>query len=537
MAERKSPAFNKMLSIIAPRVALSRQEAFNAYKVMNAYEGASRKKRLSGWHADDTSAMQETLRSLPLLRARSRDLVRNTSMAQKAVSAIQTSVVGTGIKPSCTNPEIDALVQEFALSTFTDFDGRLNLYGLQNLAMRTIVESGEVIIERIQTKTADTPKGLVPLRLRILEPDYLVDTLHTEDENIVQGIRFNENGQRTGYLLYDQHPGDLGHYSSQSYRMEPEEGIIHAYRVDRSGQLRGVPWAAPVIVKMRDYDAYEDAQLRRQQVAACFSTFITSPANAHRPSEQTNANAYELHGTQVQPGLILNLLPGEEVTAMQPPGVDGYVDFSTITLHQIAAGYGISYMSLTGDYSKVNFSSSRMAHIDEDRNINSWRDHILFSQVLERIGEWFLEAAKLRGIDTEGAKINWTAPVREMTNPKEEIEASVMLIRAGLSDLPTQQRKFGRNPEDIFENTVRSNEEIDRLGIRLDSDPRHTATAGAQVIDSGPQDNVQALEKSVLKMMDAQDEMFRAQGKTPVVSDEQYHRLLDRLDKLEGKHE
>lgn len=475
-----------LVGYISPAAAVKRKEYRDALNVMNSYEGASRRAResYSSTMGKDPSANALTFVSLHELRKHSRYLVRNTPMGQKAISAIQTGVIGNGIKPSCKDPILNKVFQDFALDVGTDYDRRMNLYGLQGLIMRTIAESGEVLIERIPLKRKDTKKGGIGLRLRVLEPDYLVDDTYSADPNIIQGVKFGADGQRSGYMLYEKHPGDNHVFTGQAVREEPEEDIIHAYRVDRSEQVRGVPWAAPIILKAQGYDKFEDAQLKRQQVAACFATYITSPhTKSVLPSDKMGSS--DLHGATIQPGLMVQLRPGEQIEHSQPPGVDGYEAFAHITLHQIAAGFGISYTSLTGDFSKVNFSSSRMAHISEDKSFNSWRDHIIFSQVLERLGEWMLDAARVAGHRvSDDERVEWTAGVREMTNPKEEIEAANMLIESGLSDLPTQQRKFGRNPEDILEKVAASNAELDRLGITLSNDMRKFAPAGSQVVEA-----------------------------------------------------
>jgi capsid protein len=36
-----------------------------------------------------------------------------------------------------------------------------------------------------------------------------------------------------------------------------------------------VPWFAPVILKLRDLDDYDDAELVRKKIEACFAAFVT----------------------------------------------------------------------------------------------------------------------------------------------------------------------------------------------------------------------------------------------------------------------
>jgi capsid protein len=48
-------------------------------------------------------------------------------------------------------------------------------------------------------------------------------------------------------------------------------------RVNRPGQVRGVPLIASAVVKLWLLDQYDDAELDRKKTAALFAGFITSP--------------------------------------------------------------------------------------------------------------------------------------------------------------------------------------------------------------------------------------------------------------------
>ncbi|TAN60451.1 phage portal protein [bacterium] len=64
-----------------------------------SYIGASRAKRsLSQWRTSWGDADSDTLFDLPILRDRSRDLIRNAPLATGAINTVCTNVVGTGLK-------------------------------------------------------------------------------------------------------------------------------------------------------------------------------------------------------------------------------------------------------------------------------------------------------------------------------------------------------------------------------------------------------------------------------------------------------
>lgn len=477
------------ISFLSPAAGAKRAKARlveQTYKDVSGrrFEGATKGGRTGGWVTSSSSSNTANGPALVLLRDRSRDLVRNNPYAARAVQAIPANVVGTGIvaKPIARSEknanDLAWAWKRWALTTECDADGLLDFYGIQSLAMRAIVESGEVLIRRRQRFVAD---GLtVPLQIQVLEPDF-IDTTKSQvlkdGSYIIQGIEFNRMGRRVAYWLYSEHPGDTGlasKYISFESKRIPAEDILHLFRVDRAGQIRGIAWGAPVIIRLRDFDEYEDAQLVRQKIAACFAGFIQ---DIKEPDDFDKTKATV--GEKIEPGLLEFLPPGKQITFPNPPQVTGYGEFARITLQAVAAGYGVTYELLTNDLSRVNFSSGRMGWIEFNRNIEQWRWQMLIPRLCNPVFRWFLEAAALAGYKgTDEAMAEWTPPAREMIDPGSEISATVTAIRAGLKTLSGAIREQGYDPEEFIQEMIEDNAKIDKGGLILDSDARKTMQAG-----------------------------------------------------------
>src|SRR5262249_35547454 len=143
---------------------------------------------------------------------------------------------------------------------------------------------------------------------------------------------------------------------------------------DRAGQVRGVPWGSSVLLKIRDFDDYDydDAQLMRQKIAACFAGFLMDKEVPEASSD------HETGLEHINPGTIAKLPPGKEIVFGNPPVVGlEYQPYATVTLRSIATGFDVPYESLTQDYSQVNFSSGRMGWLEFHRNIEQWRWHMM----------------------------------------------------------------------------------------------------------------------------------------------------------------
>jgi lambda family phage portal protein len=466
---------DRLIGFVSPTSELKRTRARLVTGLLKRkYEGASNTRRTAGWRTSGSSQNKEAEGDLAKLRERSRDLVRNNPYASRGIAVIANNAVGRGIIPAFkrngkVEPAIQEIWKQWAETTEIDDDAMMNIYGIQNLAMRAVVESGECFIRKIVS-----PGATFPFRLQVLESDFLpVNTLTASKSNsVVQGIELDAAGRRLAYHFYTEHPGD--NKASLSTVRVPASEVIHIYRRERPGQLRGIPWLASVIIKLRDFDEFEDAQLVRQKIAACFSVFVQD-IEAASDLGSTDSDLIE----KLEPGLIETLPPGKQVTFANPPGVTGYQEYSSVILHSIAAGLGVTYESLTGDLSQVNFSSARMGWLEFQRNIEVWRSVMIDAQMNATLSLWFYEGLIILGINPVGIMAQWTAPRREMIDPTREVPAKVTAIRAGIETLSDVIRERGKHPLDHFNDIAEDNTIIDSLNLVLDSDPRRTASNGS----------------------------------------------------------
>lgn len=415
-----------------------------------------------------------------------RDMIRNTPFATRAQMVISGHVVGDGILPkvevrgAVTDQAKEHLreaglvmIEDHLDTTAIDAHGLLNLYGLQKLAMNTICESGEVLIRRYRHQPA---QGKIPLQIEVLEPDYIDNSRFGRVDGggeIRDGIEYNASGQRVAYWLFTQHPGGDWLPSKAAILSErvPAEDIIHVFRVDRPGQMRGVSWFAPVAEKLMNFDDYEDAQIMRQKIAACFAAFRKLGTG------DSKAEKVELGGS-LQPGLIMDIGEDDEMVFANPPEVGGYEEFTRQVLRAAAVGFGITYEALTGDLTGVNFSSARIGRLEMDRNVSSWQWLMLIPMMMQPLGGWIIDAWReteevLWQIpETVMVRLAWVPPVRILVDPAREIGALNEAVRAGFQSRQGVVRQLGVDPERLAQEQLQDKGDADRLGLLFDSDPR-----------------------------------------------------------------
>lgn len=450
------------------------------------YDGAARTKRTSGWTTGHGDANTEISTSISTLRSRARDLRRNNPLAHRAIEVISNNVIGKGIKTIISGPGSEQLQAQWDLwtqDTSIDYDGLLNFAGIQRMIMEAVPESGEVLIRKRFVNEE------FPIQYQVLESDFLstsgLDQVTQKGNTIIQGVEFDDKGKRFGYHLYPTHPGSkVVTTTSFITNLIPASEILHIFRPERPGQVRGVTWLAPIMIKMRDLDDFEDAQLMRQKIAALFTAFVQD-INAEVECDDDNSD----FGEHMEPGTIEELPSGKTVTFANPPSVENYKEFTSVVEHKIAAGIGLSYEALTQDLSEVNFSSARMGWLEMNRNFQVWREGIAVHQFINEAVKDFKDMMALKGIPvSDQTKFRHIAPKREMIDPTKEIPATVKSIRAGLSTLSEEVAALGKDPAETFEKWAEDQKTTEDLGLILNSNPKYTSDSGK--LQDGSQEEV-----------------------------------------------
>jgi lambda family phage portal protein len=475
---------DRVTAPIAPRWTLRRQHARAAIEMMQRhYEAAESGRRTQGWRRSSGDANAVVGPVLASLRENARDLVRNNPYAESALSTIADHAVGWGIraKPEPENKRALDAWQAWADSTDCDADGRHDFAGLQKLVMRTTVESGEVLVRRRFRRPEDG--FALPLQLQILDPDFLDTTKDTllkggPGNLIIQGIEYDLIGRRVAYWLFRDHPGSGLPGSLTSQRI-PASEIRHVFKPIRPGQVRGVTWFAPVLLRFKDFDEFEDATLMKQKIAACLAV-LTSDVDGSASALGTVDPANPLVDS-LEPGMIANIAPGRDVKIVDPPQARDYDAYSKTVLRAIATGLGVTYEDLTGDYQDLPFSAARMSRIRHWARVEDWRWRILIPQFCEPAWEWAMEAGVIMGL-VDGRdghpKAEWSAPPAPMVDPVNEGLAIQRNVRAGIQSLSDALRERGMDPKTVFTEIAADNAKLDSLGIILDSDPRQMTQAG-----------------------------------------------------------
>ena len=449
--------FERILKLVSPARAKARISARLQIDAMMNYDAATRGRRTDGWKAPNTDADAAAYGSRQRLRSVSRDFIRNRPYAARAQSVVVANVVGSGVMPSIeadsesVAAEAMKMVSEHLMTSTIDALGVNSLPMKQRVVMSTVFADGELLV-RLRPKSGRFAAGLpLPFTIELLEVDQLDHTITSNGQNeVIEGIEYDPVGAPLAYHIWRQHPGTV----TSTFRRSDWEServraadILHIRRLDRPGQVRGVPWLAPALLTLGELSDYQEAQILKQRMAALLAFFVKTT---------DGGDAYQGAGMKdLAPGAIVGLSENQEVTPTDPPKVDEYEQFMHEGLRAVAMAVGITFESLSGYLRGVNFSSGRMGRMEMDKLVDAWQQQIMIDQFCAGVSRWFKAYAVIVSMRQGGAlrhdnfALNWTAPRRALIDPTKEIPATIKSIEAGLTSLQREQRRLGNDPEQI----------------------------------------------------------------------------------------
>ena len=442
-----------------------------------AHEAAENSRRLKGWPTTNQQLNSMISSSGNTLLPRSRHLVNTNGYAINAKESFAANLVGSGIKPSSLIKQRqlrESIHAEFKRwIAHADAAGTNNFYGLQEVIAGAIFDAGEIFVRlRDRRPTAGIT---VPLQLQMIEAEQLDPTFNVRlaNGNTVRcGIEFNRSGQRVAYHFFRKHPGDTTFVSSSTDRVRVSaSNVLHIYRVERPGQIRGIPRTLRALTDLFHLDMYDEAELDRKKVAALFAGFITRPDNEESFANESDPDEDGIASANWRPGMMQMLLPGEEVKFSDPADVGGaYELFQYRTLLRVSSALGIPYSSLSNDMLKANYSNTRAALIEFRRRIAPLQQNVMVHQFCRPVWTRFVEQAVLAGAlkgDAEliAEQVKWITPKWEWVDPLKDRQAEKLAVECGFKSRSDVVEAEGYDPEEMDGRIAADKQREESLGL------------------------------------------------------------------------
>lgn len=460
-------------------VGLKRDTPPPRRRMSAGWQGAESTRLNASWMTPQASINSDLRYQLAVLRARSRWLIENNGYAAGFVRAVESNVIGprgiqlraenrtqTGAFVPRTNDAIELAWKRGGNAATWDVARRLTRLDMEKMAVRTVAADGEALF-RIW-RGFDNPFGFAvqAIDTDLLDEAYNVKRSPGQNE-IRMGIELDQWGGAVAYHLFTEHPAEV---STRDRIRVPAGDIIHLFVPLRAGQVRGVPWLAPVLTDLQMLDGYEEAELVAARTAATQMGLL-------KPNEHANLDENAPVDTQfdASPGQFRELPYGYDVEQWNPqhPNTE-FGAFVNSILRCIGRGAGVTYMTLTGDLSNANYSSLRAGQgpeRDEWRALQQW----LIPRLHDRLYEAWLPYALLSGqvaVDSRLASNyqarSWKPRGWISVDPLKDVQSFERMVNLGVTSRTRFVGEMGDDFEEIIDELREEQDYADREGVSID---------------------------------------------------------------------
>lgn len=472
-------AWDSIVATVAPRVAFEMRRARLRSASMMSYEAARIDRTMPG--ATSGSADAEVLADLPLLRARSREMVRDDAHAAAAVRVFEENVIGKGLVPQsvCTpettgmsteecaewNRQAEAWFAEWS-ETIADATRYGTFFDLQRIVARSMMGDGETI-GHLVTKGRD-------IACELIDPDRLESPNYVDTDKIRGGVEIDQFAAPVRYHVLPQHPSDLmlgAVRTTVPVAIQARDGaysiVQHVFRRDRPGQTRGVPWLAAALPYSKHVHEYLNSEMIAARANSAVAMFVRRPAPTGADFDiQGGSGGDESHFLQtLKAGTIEYLEEGEEIQPFMPnrPGTQ-FDSFVTRMLRAIWASQGLAYELVAKDFGGMNYSSARSMLLECRRGFDGARQMIIrqfcrpwWGNVIRNgIALGRLPAPRQFVVNPQPfLAARWIAPSYGWVDPVKEIQASSEAIAANLSTPYDEAARAGSDAEQVLRDRAR----------------------------------------------------------------------------------
>lgn len=438
----------------------------------------------------------------PIIRVRVQQLVRDFPFFARACKVMVNYTVGTGItyhpmildNNGRLNTKLNSALEDAWSFWGDEIDpqGMLDVYGMQALAKRQEVESGEFIC--VLTRS-NNPNRYLPIGLRFYESDYLTSRYARDAQGnllwdassgiippniptaILSGVEYNTiTGEVLAYHLADPH----GYTVLPPVRV-PAQYVAHGFDVLRPNQKRGISCFVTAILIAHSLGEIMNAELDAQQMAAKWLAFIeTADAQGFQQMRQIQTNSKYPEKNQkiqyIQNAIVEYLRPGEKMnfSASNRPGTN-FEPFVKLILRMIAIVTDQSYEILSGDYSGLSYSNLKAIRNDMIEAYDSIQNRHIF-QFCKPVQKWFLDTLFLSGkVPMPGYVQNpapyfkafWQSAGHRSIDPLREGKANTEAMKTLVMSPQEVCRARGKDLDDVLAEFSVAQKKAEALGIDL----------------------------------------------------------------------
>lgn len=434
---------DNIVAAISPETAYKREAYRQAYEGLRSnYDAGSYDRTNQNWRVGNASAEFTDRYSRDNVRARARDLERNSDIMNSVVGAYKRNVVGGGYHVEVRtedeelNKQIEQAWKRWCKKQNCDVTGTQSLNQIIRMAVeRKKIDGGILFVKKY------TRDGFVPFKLQMIEVDELDTGIvqpKKKGNKVVGGIEYDSFNKPVGYFIRQY---DIDGYSQRDPVWVDAKDVIFYFTKKRPSQLREMSDMAPTIPRIRDVNEFMTAVSVKERIEACLSIFIKKsiPTTGIGRTGAASSDRVSYDGKMLTPGMIKELNVGDEIQVVNPSGQGAdATSFTKLQQRLVGAGQGLSYEATSRDMAESTYSSARQGLIEDDLTYKE--DKELLVEVLDEIYETFVISAVLCGAISiphfweekqRYLSHEWIQEPKPWIDPQKESNANKIALQTG----------------------------------------------------------------------------------------------------------
>lgn len=337
------------------------------------------------------------------LRMRARYEAQNNPIFNGMINTLANDIIGKGptLQTQFDNDDDNRLFEDRWRSWMTE----VTLVRRLRSGIKARVVDGEFFMLKKTNPDLEDGVKFYPL-------DIETDQVQTVNPDMqkgywVDGMELNNLGLPVWYHVLKRHPGDVQNVKSPFGPLENDRihrrFVLHWFRSDRPGQVRGIPEVTPSLLVMAARRRYDRAVLTAAEWAATVSALLFTKLAPDDEDDTDLGQPWE--SWEVEPGMVTVLPDGYEPRQMESTQpTTTHQEYTRTMIGQEARPLCMPYNLAMADSSNLNFSSGRLDMLPWYRQVDIDRqdcDEVLVEPIF---ASWYEEGCLVPGYFPERIK-------------------------------------------------------------------------------------------------------------------------------------
>lgn len=389
------------------------------------------------------------------LRNRARYEVANNSYARGITLTLANDLVGTGPRLQIVIPGIAQSITQRIENEFAAWSRETNLAEkLWTMRLSRCVDGEAFAVLASNYRL----RSRVKLALKLVECDRVTATwvsgMSAANQVLSDGIEYDEFDEPSVYHMLREHPGNAYTIDGMLSDPVPADLVIHWFRRERPGQIRGVPEitaALPLFAYMRRFKL---ATIAAAETAANFAGVLKMPG-APNTSDDVGAEHDVRIEMDAPRNTLVSMPEGAELTQLKAEHPATTLEmFERSNLREVGRGLNVPFGIAAGDSAGYNYASGRLDHQVYFRQLGIDRNSCEIVVLSTILRAWLDEAVLIEGLIPMGLppiaewKMKWHWDGFAHVDPQKEASAQQVRLSNGTTSRDREYAAVGLDMEE-----------------------------------------------------------------------------------------